>query len=154
MPPQHAVVQLQRTTPAPPERAYRAWLDPDVMCNWFAPECFTTTRAEVDERVGGHYRVWQADAEGTPVGGFESELIELVPDERIVFLWRFVGPDRMADPALDSRLTITLIEAPDGVTVLTLVHELLDALEAAMPGMSASATVGWGQALDKLVDVV
>ncbi len=37
-------------------------------------------RAEVDERVGGHYRIWQ-DADGD-VGGFECDLLELVPSRR------------------------------------------------------------------------
>lgn len=42
------------------------------------------------------------------MGGFDSEILELVPDERIVLRWQFVGPDRspLAEPS--SRLTITL----------------------------------------------
>jgi len=144
-----AVVRLQRSFSAPPERVYRAWLEPEVMLRWFAPASFTTARAEVDERVGGHFRVWQEDANGE-VGGFDSELLELVPNEKIVFLWRFVGPERIADPALDSRLTITLCEEPGGGTALTLVHERLEAVDAARPGMAAHAKVGWNQALDKL----
>jgi uncharacterized protein YndB with AHSA1/START domain len=88
------------------------------------------------------------------VGGFDSELLELVPNQRIVFRWRFVGPERVADPAHDSRLTITLREAPDGDTALTLVHERLDALDDAMPGMAESAAKGWGQALDKLAATI
>jgi uncharacterized protein YndB with AHSA1/START domain len=150
MPVEPAVVHIRRTFSAPPARVYRAWLEPDVMVRWFAPASFTTARAEVDERVGGHYRVWQEDAGAAEVGGFESELRELVPNEKIVLLWRFVGPTRIADEALDSLLTITLSEAPDGGTELTLVHERLEALDAAMPGMAAHAVVGWGQALDKL----
>jgi uncharacterized protein YndB with AHSA1/START domain len=88
------------------------------------------------------------------VGGFDSELLELVPNQRIVFRWRFVGPQRVADPALDSRLTITLSEAPDGATVLTLVHEHLDAIDAAMPGMADDVKRGWEQALDKLAGTI
>jgi hypothetical protein len=34
-------------------------------------------RVEIDERVGGHYRVWQADSD-SDVGGFDCELLELV----------------------------------------------------------------------------
>jgi uncharacterized protein YndB with AHSA1/START domain len=150
---QKAGVRLQRTIPAPPDQVYRAWLEPELMRRWFAPDSLTVTRVEVDERVGGHHRVWQAGAEGE-VGGFDSELLELVPNERIVFLWRFVGPERSADPALDSRLTITLREAPGGATALTLVHERLDAIEAAMPGMAENVETGWGQALGKLAETI
>jgi uncharacterized protein YndB with AHSA1/START domain len=61
-----------------------------------------------------------------------------------------VGPERVANPAHDSRLTITLREAPGGATALTLVHERFDAIDAAMPGMADATATGWGMALDKL----
>lgn len=150
---EQAVVRLQRTIPATPERVYRAWLEPELLRRWLAPASFTVTRAEVDERVGGHHRIWQAGADGD-VGGFDCELLELVPNQRIVFLWRFVGPERIADPAHDSRLTITLREAPGGGTALTLVHERLDAIDAAMPGMAENAKRGWDQALEQLAGAI
>jgi uncharacterized protein YndB with AHSA1/START domain len=146
---EQAVVRLQRTIPAPPDRVYRAWLEPDLLRRWLAPPGLEVTRVEVDERVGGRYRIWQGGADGD-AGGFESELLELVPGERIVFRWGFVGPERVADPAHDSRLTITLREAPGGATELTLVHERLEALDAAMPGMARATSKGWGHALDTL----
>jgi uncharacterized protein YndB with AHSA1/START domain len=143
-------VRLQRRIPAPPHEVYRAWLEPELMRRWLAPASFTVTRVEVDERVGGRMGVWQAGDDGVAMGGFESEFVELVPDERIVLIWRFVGPERIVDPALDSRLTITFAEATGGATELTLVHERLDAIDEALPGMAGHAKVGWGQALDQL----
>ena len=142
-------VRLQRTIAAPRDRVYRAWLDPDLLARWMAPGALDVTRAEVDERVGGHFRIWHAGPEGD-VGGFEAELLELVPGERIVFRWGFVGPDRLAGPTYDSLLTITLREAPDGATELTLVHERLDELAAALPDVAANVGRGWELALDKL----
>lgn len=82
--------------------------------------------------------------------GFDCELLELVPNERIVFRWRFVGPERVADPAHDSRLAITFRDAPGGATELTLVHECLDALHDAMPHVAENVGRGWEMALDKL----
>jgi len=142
-------VRLERTIPATPHQVYRAWLEPELLRRWMAPGCFAVSRAEVDERPGGRYRIWHADA-GTERGGFDCEVLELVPDERLVFRWGFVGPDREAGPSYDSVLTITLCAAADGGTVLTLVHERLDALAAAMPQAAASVGVGWESALDKL----
>ena len=55
-------VHLQRTIPAPPERVYRAWLDPAALIRWMAPGAFTVTHADVDPRVGGHYRIHHSDA--------------------------------------------------------------------------------------------
>jgi uncharacterized protein YndB with AHSA1/START domain len=147
-------VRLQRTISAPPSRVYRAWLDPDMLRRWLAPGEMTVKRVEGDERVGGTYRIWQASAEGEDVGGFEWELVDLVPDERLVFVWRFVGPDRVVDTALDSRLTVTLREAPGGGTELTLVHDRLDAFAAATPDVAELIGTGWDMALDKLPAVV
>jgi uncharacterized protein YndB with AHSA1/START domain len=57
----------------------------------------------------------------------------------------------VADHAIDSRLTVTLREAADGATELTLVHDRLDAFAAAMPEVGELVGPGWEVALDKLV---
>jgi uncharacterized protein YndB with AHSA1/START domain len=77
-------------------------------------------------------------------------VLELVPDERLLIRWGFAGPDRAAGPAYDSLLTVTLRAAADGGTVLTLVHERLGALAAAMPQVAANVGPGWESALGKL----
>jgi uncharacterized protein YndB with AHSA1/START domain/nitroimidazol reductase NimA-like FMN-containing flavoprotein (pyridoxamine 5'-phosphate oxidase superfamily) len=150
----HTAVRLERTIPAPPGAVYRAWLDPDLLARWMTPGSFTVTWAEVEERAGGRYRIWHADASGTDVGGFDCELAELVPDQRIVFNWGFVGPQRRGGPAFDSVLTITLREAPGGGTHLTLVHERLDDLAAARPEVAANVGPGWEDVLAKLPRVL
>jgi len=97
---------------------------PDVLRRWIAPGSPSVTRVEVDEGVGGTLRIWHGDADGD-AGGFECELLELVPAERIVFRWGFVGPERLDGPHFNSLLTVTLREDGDGHTALTLVHERL-----------------------------
>jgi uncharacterized protein YndB with AHSA1/START domain len=148
-----ATVRLNRTIAAPPERVYRAWLDPDVLRRWFAAGDKSVTRAEVDERPGGRFSIWQADATAADAGGFDAEILELVPNERLVFDWRFVGPQRETAPGLDSRLTVTLRVVPEG-TQLTLVHERLEPLREAMPHVAERVSAGWESALDNLAGVV
>jgi uncharacterized protein YndB with AHSA1/START domain len=143
------VVRLVRIIPAPPGRVYRAWLDPDVIRCWFAPADFTVTEAAVDERVGGRHSIHHA-RNSVDLGGFESTLLELVPDRRIVFAWGFVGPDRVAHVQHESRLTIELRAVGDDETELTLVHEQLRSIRAAMPDVDAGVFEGWSQALAKL----
>jgi len=143
-----AAVRLEHTYSAPRHSVYRAWLDPDLVRRWMAPG-FEVSRVDIDERVGGHYRIWHAKA-GAAVGGFECEILELVPDERIAFRWGFVGPDRTEGPVYDSTLTITLREAPGGGTLLTLVQEHLDALAEAMPEGADKVGQGWEMVLEKL----
>jgi uncharacterized protein YndB with AHSA1/START domain len=148
-----ADVRLERTIPAAPGQVYRAWLDPGLLARWMNPGTMTVSRAEVDERVGGHYRIWHADASGAEIGGFDCELTELVPGQRIGFRWGFVGPDRRG-PVFDSLLTVTLREAPGGATHLTLVHERLDDLAAALPDVAVKIGPGWADTLVKLAGLV
>jgi uncharacterized protein YndB with AHSA1/START domain len=143
-------VHLQRTIPAPPHAVYRAWLDPDLVRQWMVPgDRYEVERVDIEERVGGRYSVWQTNS-GASGGGFECEILELVPDERIVFRWGFVGPRRAEGPVFDSRLTITLRETPPGSTLLTLVHERLDDLARAMPDVADKVELGWEIVLEKL----
>jgi uncharacterized protein YndB with AHSA1/START domain len=145
------VVRLTRRIPAPPASVYRAWLDPELIRRWFAPSTFAVTEAAVDERIGGRHSVHQRDEDGNDVGGFESRLLELEPDRRIVFAWGFVGPDRVPDPAHESQLTIELRPVGDDSTELTLTHERLDGLRALWPEVAEGVAGGWEQALAKLV---
>jgi uncharacterized protein YndB with AHSA1/START domain len=147
------VVRLERTIPASPERVYRAWLDPQLLSRWMAPGPYGVTRAEVDERPGGRFRIWHAEA-GSPAGGFDCELAELVPGERIVFRWGFSGLQGPDGPVFDSLLTVTFRAAPGGATALTLVHERLDDLAAALPDIAANVRTGWEDVLGKLAGVL
>jgi uncharacterized protein YndB with AHSA1/START domain len=146
---EQAVVRLHRTIPATPEQVYRAWLEPELLRRWLAPDGLEVTRVEVAEHVGGHFRIWHRTTTGD-AGGFECELLELVPHERIVFRWGFVGPERLDGPNYDSLLTITLQEASHHATELTLVHERLEALRSGLPQVAENVEVGWEMVLDKL----
>ena len=146
-------VRIERTISAPPHSVYRAWLEPELLRLWLAPGATDVSRVEVDERVGGHFRIWQSSS-GHDAGGFECQLAELVPDQRIVFRWGFVGPNRAEGPAFDSVLTITLRGAPGDSTTLTLVHQQLDELAQAMPHVARNVGVGWELVLEKLATLL
>lgn len=152
-PEQHTAVRIERTIQASPHQVYRAWLDPSLVERWMAPDPFETTKVEIDERVGGHYQVWHANA-GADTGGFDSELVELVPDKRIVWRWGFVGPRRRQGPVYDSLLTVTLHETAEGSTRLVLVHERLDELASALPRVADGVGAGWNSVLGRLDDIM
>ncbi len=46
-------VMVSREMNAPPEAAWRAWIDPDQIRRWWGPTGFTCPSADVDFRVGG-----------------------------------------------------------------------------------------------------
>lgn len=62
-------VVVSREIDAPPEEAWRAWIDPDQIRQWWGPTGFTCPRADVDFRIGGTTLVtMQAPEE---YGGFQ-----------------------------------------------------------------------------------
>jgi uncharacterized protein YndB with AHSA1/START domain len=149
----HPQVRTERTIPAPAHRVYRAWLDPQLVRRWMAPGRQEVTRAEIDERPGGAYRTWKAD-NGVIVGGFDSALLELVPDRRLVFRWGFIGPQRRQGPSFDTQLTVSFHPEPSGATTVKLAHDRLDDLAAAMPEIAENVGPGWDAVLGKLADVL
>jgi uncharacterized protein YndB with AHSA1/START domain len=145
----HPAVYLERLIPASPAEVYDAWLSPEVLRLWLAPGSIEITNAEVDKRVGGHYRIWHS-AEGSSAGGFECEITEMISNQLIVFRWGFVGPARTNGPVYDSLLKIHLEEASEGVTRLILVHERLEELASALPQVAEQVKGGWESVLTKL----
>lgn len=59
------VVRLQRTISAPPERVCLAWLEPELLQRWVAPESMRVARVEVDELIGDHVTLRDAPGVGT-----------------------------------------------------------------------------------------
>jgi uncharacterized protein YndB with AHSA1/START domain len=109
-------VRLARTFPVPPHHLYRAWLDTNLVRRWMAPGGQEVTRVEIEEPPGGACWTWKADG-GVIVGGFDSELLDLVPDRRLVFRWGFIGAQRRQGPSLDTLLTVSFDPEPSGDTV-------------------------------------
>jgi uncharacterized protein YndB with AHSA1/START domain len=131
---------LKRRLNAPPEKVWAAWTDPKKIAHWFGPSDTKddSVRAELDVRVGGHFRASfnTADGEYHQVGGVYREV---VPNERLVFSWAW-----HSTPERESLVTVSL--KPDGTgTLLTLHHEqFFD--QAAADGHRN----GWTGSLDKL----
>lgn len=107
---------MKRRLNATPAEVYRAWTQPELLARWFGPENVRAEKAEIDARVGGHYRISMRGSDGElhQVSGKYHEVVE---NERLVFSWAWIStPERV------SRVTVTL--KPDGdVTILTLLHE-------------------------------
>ncbi|HEY8581399.1 MAG TPA: SRPBCC domain-containing protein, partial [Capillimicrobium sp.] len=99
----------------------------------------------VDERVGGRHDIEFLGADGQR-HAFQSTIVELVPDERVVLDFAFQGPEDglRVDGTV---LTITLADAPGGGTELRLVHERVAAGEQLN---RENVTAGWGGAIDHL----
>lgn len=137
-------VRLHRVLRAPPERVYRAFLDPDAMVKWLPPHGYTGRVHKMDARVGGRYRMSFTHLGNGQRHAFGGEYLELVPGERIVHT------DRFDDANLpgEMRVTVTLRAVPAG-TALHVVQE-------GIPGVSPldGCYLGWQQSLALLAQLV
>jgi uncharacterized protein YndB with AHSA1/START domain len=75
---------LTRIIDAPREKLYRAWTDPALLVQWFAPLPWTTPRAELDVRPGGASLVVMRGPDGNEFPN-HGVYLEVVTNERLVF---------------------------------------------------------------------
>lgn len=137
-------VRLHRVLRAPPERVYRAFLDPDANAKWLPPDGFTCKVHELDARVGGGYRMSFTNFSTGSSHSFGGRYLELVPDERIRH------SDTFDDPNLKGEMqtTISLRKVAFG-TELTVVQE---GIPAAIP--TEACYLGWQESLTLLARLV
>ena len=111
-------ILITREFDAPRHLVYRAWTTPELVRRWWHAQRGEMTVAEIDLRVGGHWR-YAMMAHGEFEVAFHGEFREVVPDERIVRTEIYE-----AFPEAPALSTETFTEA-DGRTVLTILvdHE-------------------------------
>jgi uncharacterized protein YndB with AHSA1/START domain len=137
-------VRLHRVLTAPPERIYRAFLDPAAMCKWLPPHGFTGHMHSMDARVGGGYRMTFTNFSSGNSHSFGGTFVELVPNERIRHT------DTFDDPNLPGEMqtTITLRK----VMVGTEIEIVQEGIPAVIP--TEACYLGWQESLTLLAQLV
>jgi uncharacterized protein YndB with AHSA1/START domain len=126
-------LQLRRSLAHSPERVWRAFTDPTALASWFWPARFGT-KAEIDLRVGGRYRI-DGPGAGMAVSG---DYVHVEPPARLAFTWRWHG-----DP--DETLVSVDFVPTDTGTDLVITHELFSG-----DSDRDNHTQGWEDCLDRL----
>jgi uncharacterized protein YndB with AHSA1/START domain len=75
---------LCRIIDAPREKVFRAWTDPQLLKQWFAPKPYTTPFAELDVRPGGSSKVVMRSPDGQDIP-CPGVYLDVVKNERLVF---------------------------------------------------------------------
>jgi uncharacterized protein YndB with AHSA1/START domain len=106
-------IRLSIVIDAPPERVFKALLEPSALNKWVAKA------AEVEPRVGGRYSYgWKYRHGGSNVDGGPTRILELVPNERLVTDW----PDWRGNPSKPPTRVAWLLCPVGGKTRVTVVH--------------------------------
>ena len=137
---------LTRLIDVPREKLYRAWTEPELLKQWFAPVPYTTPHAELDVRVGGASMVVMRDPEGhdIPCGGV---YLEVVPNRRLVFTDAYT---RAWEPSYKPFMTVIItFDEEGGKTRYTarVRHWTVQDREA---HEKMGFHQGWGQCADQL----
>jgi uncharacterized protein YndB with AHSA1/START domain len=130
-------IRLHRVLRAPPERVYRAFLDPDALVKWMAPNGFTAKVHEMDAKVGGGYKMSFKNFTTGNSHAFGGRYVELVPNERIRYT------DKFDDPNLPGEMQMTVTFRK--VSVGTEVHIVQEGVPEAIP--AEACYLGWQESL-------
>lgn len=86
-------LRLHRVLRAPPEKVYRAFLEPGAMSKWIPPYGFTCQVHHMDARVGGTFRMSFVNFSTGNGHSFGGEYLELVPHQLIRYTDKFDDPN-------------------------------------------------------------
>lgn len=133
-----------RVLRAPPERVYRAFIDPAALAKWNAPDGFTAIVHELDVRAGGRFRISFVNFASGQSHSFGGEYRELVPNERIV------ATDRFDDANLPGEIVTTTVfrQVASGTEVTVEQAGLPDVIPA------DACRMGWQQSFELLARLV
>lgn len=137
-------VRFHRVLKAPPDRVYKAFLDPDAMVKWLPPHGFTGKVHHLDAKVGGTYRMSFTNFCTGSSHSFGGTWLELVPGERIRHT------DAFDDANLPGEMTVTItFKKVVCGTELNIVQEGIP--DVIPPEMCC---LGWQESLEMLAKLV
>ncbi|MFZ0839084.1 MAG: SRPBCC domain-containing protein [Xanthobacteraceae bacterium] len=136
-----SVLEMERLIPAPPERVFEYWTEPELVAKWFGPGDFDVPSSQLDLRPGGKWRTTIRSPEGKlrSVSGVYSAI---EPPRRLVFTWAWDDDDGVRGH--ETQVTVTLEPTPGG-TRLRLVQEDFQNRE-----VRDRHNGGWASSLSKL----
>ncbi len=137
-------VRLHRVLRAPPERAYRAFVDADAMAKWIAPHGFTCKVHQMEAKVGGRFRMSFTNFSTGQAHSFGGEYLELVPAERLRYT------DKFDDPNLPGEIMVTVTLRP--VSCGTEINIVQEGLPEVIP--LEMCYLGWQDSLVQLAALV
>jgi uncharacterized protein YndB with AHSA1/START domain len=136
-------IRIVRDFDAPPEKVFRAWIEPDLVAQWLGPKSTTMRIDKWDARTGGQYR-YAAVRDDEEVAAFFGSFHEVRPHKRLVQTFTWEGmPDGV------SLETMTFEDLGGGRT-RTIGLSVVDNLEARDAIMVSGMEVGVYEGYEKL----
>ena len=109
-------VRLHRVLNAPPERVFKAFLDPDALVKWMAPHGFTAKVHHLDPQVGGSYKMSFTNFSTGHSHSFSGKYIEIVPNQLLRYTDQFDDPDLPGEIQMTIELKPVLVGTEVNIT--------------------------------------
>ena len=138
---------LTRLIDAPREALFRAWTEPELLKQWFAPLPWTTPHVELDVRPGGSILFVMRDPDGNEYPN-RGVYLDVVPNQRLVTTDAFT--EAWLPSGKPFMTAIVTFEDEGGKTRYTAraLHWTVEDREA---HEKMGFHEGWGQCADQLV---
>ena len=131
-----------------PERVWRAWTEPALLKQWFAPKPVETRAAVIDLVPGGRFHVLMVAPDGTEYPN-EGCVLLVEPGRRLIFTECLTEGFRpAANPALPLTAEITI--AADGAGTLYTARAIHGAAAIRDEHADKGFHAGWGAAAEQL----
>lgn len=109
-------VTLHRVFSAPPERVYKAFLDPDALVKWMPPHGFTAKVHQMDTTVGGSYRMSFTNFSTGSTHSFGGTYVELIPNQLIRYFDHFDNPELAGEIEVTIEIKAVLVGTEVNIT--------------------------------------
>ncbi|WP_299153648.1 SRPBCC domain-containing protein [uncultured Acinetobacter sp.] len=96
-------VKMYRVFSAPPERVYRAFVDPGAMAKWLAPHGFIAAVEYAEVRPGGRYRITFTNFSTGTQHYFYGMYHEVIPNQLLRY------SDQFSTPESEGEIEVTVI---------------------------------------------
>jgi uncharacterized protein YndB with AHSA1/START domain len=135
-------VRVSRVLQAPRERVFKAWIDPDQVAAWFAPDACEVPRetVQIDARPGGRIHFSMVELGGGAVFPVRFEIVQIAAPELLVL----TSEPQPEIGLLNRMLTRVVFEVHGNGTRVTITQR------PHTDEMEGQAQAGWREALDKL----
>lgn len=137
-------IRIHRVLRAPPDRVYRAFLDPDAKAKWLPPNGFTGKVHHIDAKVGGTYKMSFTNFATGRSHSFGGTYLELVPHQQIRYT------DKFDDPGMPGEMPVTI--TLNRVSIGTELNIVQEGVPDVIP--PEACYLGWQESLILLAKLV